>query len=373
MTILLRPEPCGGTRRPRRPRHTRPLANRSWYSGNVSAPKSVNPARSGRQLRSSAPPAGCSSMFPLAESGCTSLDTTAPSRMTPDLSRPDSIWMAVIGAQAPLSRSKEKVPERAPPAAARLPPLAMSCWIRAASAGSPMLSSRYMPTLISMSTSEGLRPASSKQCRAATSASRRAAGRRRPPFACAQTASMCVPIAVHQSVGREDGDANLDARGEREEHHAVALADPLLLEVLVQGEEERRRGRVAVLLEVQHHVLRRGAEPPGEFPGARADGACRRLMGNQVIDVIHRDPRLADRLGDQRRHVVDRDPVQLPRFRVHLRPWPQRTGEGEAQPAVLGEGREADDIDARAARRPLHDHRRARVAERQRRQLLAEQ
>ena len=60
--------------------------------------------------------------------------------MTPDDSRPVSIRMALVTPQVPLMRSKEKVPWAA---VAGWPGLApMSCCTSAASAGSPMLSSR---------------------------------------------------------------------------------------------------------------------------------------------------------------------------------------------------------------------------------------
>ena len=91
---------------------------------------------------------------------------------------PASIWMALITPQVPLMRSKENVPW---PPTGGWPGLApMSSWTRAASAGSPRLSSRYRPVLIRMSTSPGSRPACARQAAAAVSARRRAFGFRTP-------------------------------------------------------------------------------------------------------------------------------------------------------------------------------------------------
>src|SRR5215472_1319688 len=130
-----------------------------------------------------------------------------------------------------------------------------------------------MPTLISMSMSPALRSASAKQFLAAASARRRAVVFRAPLPASAKAASMCVPITVRQVVDGEDGDADLDARGEREQHHAISLADLLLVQVLVQRHEQRGRRRVAVLLQIDDHVLRPGAELLDKCLGASADGA----------------------------------------------------------------------------------------------------
>src|SRR6266567_9297105 len=128
-----------------------------------------------------------------------------------------------------------------------------------------------MPALISMSTSPGSLPACARQVRAAASARRRAVGFRNPWLVSALAASMRVPIAVHLAVDGEYGDADLDAGGECQQHHPVTLVQPLLLEVLVQRHEQRCRRRVAVLLQVDNHMLRCGAEAPGEFLRAPAD------------------------------------------------------------------------------------------------------
>src|SRR5512142_1005869 len=128
-----------------------------------------------------------------------------------------------------------------------------------------------MPALISMSTSPGSLPACARQVRAAASARRRAVGFRNPRLVSALAASMHVPIAIHLAVDGEYGNADLDAGGERQQHHPVSLMDPLLLEVLVERHEQRRRRRVAVLLQVDNDVFRFGAEAPDEFPGTRAD------------------------------------------------------------------------------------------------------
>src|SRR5512132_397830 len=100
-----------------------------------------------------------------------------------------------------------------------------------------------------MSTSPGSLPACARQVRAAASARRRAVGLRHPRLVSALAASMRAPIVIHLAVDGEYGDANLDAGGERQQHHPVSLADPLLLEVLVECHEQGCRRRVAVLLE----------------------------------------------------------------------------------------------------------------------------
>src|SRR5215469_8548438 len=117
-----------------------------------------------------------------------------------------------------------------------------------------------MPVLISMSMSSEWRPASARQARAASSASRRADTFRPPLLISALAAAIRVPIAVrqtatraepvHLAVDREDGHADLDAGGERQQHHPVALAHPMLPQVLVQRHEQRGGGRVAVFLHV---------------------------------------------------------------------------------------------------------------------------
>src|ERR1700751_6141151 len=96
-----------------------------------------------------------------------------------------------------------------------------------------------MPTLISMSRSSGSFPACARQARAAASASRRAVGLRKPWLVSAVAASMRVPIMVYLAVDGKDGDADLDAGGERQQHHAVSFVDPLFLEILVKGHEQR--------------------------------------------------------------------------------------------------------------------------------------
>src|SRR6516164_8652644 len=95
-----------------------------------------------------------------------------------------------------------------------------------------------MPALISMSTSPGALPACARQARAAASASPRAVGLRSPWPVSALAASMRAPIVIHLAVDAEYGDADLDAGGERQQHHPVALMNPLLLEVLVQCDEQ---------------------------------------------------------------------------------------------------------------------------------------
>src|ERR1700756_5562767 len=97
-----------------------------------------------------------------------------------------------------------------------------------------------MPALISMSTSPGSRPACAREARAGASARPRAVGLRNPWLVSALAASMRVPIAIHLAVDGEYGDADLDAGGERQQHDTVSLMDPLLLEVLVEGHEQRR-------------------------------------------------------------------------------------------------------------------------------------
>src|SRR6516164_4415355 len=140
-----------------------------------------------------------------------------------------------------------------------------------------------MPALISMSTSPGARPAWARQARAAASARRRAVGFRNPWLVSALAPSMRVPISIYLAVDGKYGDADLDAGGERQQHHPVSGMDPLLLEVFVQRHEQRRGRRVAEFLQVDDHVLRPGAEPPDEFPGARPDSPGRGLMRDHEI------------------------------------------------------------------------------------------
>src|SRR5207344_2203850 len=170
------------------------------------------------------------------------------------------------------------------------------------------------------------------------------------------------------------GHADLYAGGECQQHHPISLQQATLLQVLVEGHEQGRRRRVAVFFEVDNHVLRVGAEAPGEFLRALADGPGRGLMRNQVVDVAQVDAGFADHLGNQRRHVLDRHLVQLPGLGIHLGARAYGAGEGEAQATVLSERGEADDVDSRSALwSPLHDDRGTRVTERQRGELLAEQ
>src|SRR5512140_1014156 len=131
---------------------------------------------------------------------------------------------------------------------------------------------------MSMSTSPGSFPACARQSRVAALARCRAVGLRNPWLVSALAASMRAPIAIHLAVDREYGHADLDAGGERQQHHPVPLLDPLLLQVLVERHEQRCRRRVAVLLQVDDHMLRPGAETAGELLGALADRPGRGLM-----------------------------------------------------------------------------------------------
>jgi hypothetical protein len=80
-------------------------------------------------------------------------------------------------------------------------------------------------------------------------------------------------------------------------------------------------------------------------------------MRDQVVDVGQGDPGLANRLGDQWRHVLDCHLLQLPRLGVHLTARAGSAGKGETEPAVLGESGEADDLDTGGASgRPFQDH-----------------
>jgi len=119
--------------------------------------------------------------------------------------------------------------------------------------------------------------ACARQVRAAAPARRRAVGFRNPRLVSALAASMRVPITIRLAVDGEYGDADLDAGGERQQHDTVPGMDPLLLEVLVKRHEQRRGGRVAVLLQVDDDMLRFGSETPDEFLGTRANGPGRGL------------------------------------------------------------------------------------------------
>src|SRR5271157_4259544 len=112
-----------------------------------------------------------------------------------------------------------------------------------------------MPALISMSTSSGSFPACTRQAAAAAAARRRAVGLRNPWLVSALTASMRVPIVIHLLVDGKYCDADLDAGGECQQHHSVPLVHPLLLQVLVECHKQRCRRRVAVLLQVDNHML----------------------------------------------------------------------------------------------------------------------
>ena len=88
-------------------------------------------------------------------------------------------------------------------------------------------------------------------------------------------------------------------------------------------------------------MSRPGTEAPGELFRAFADGPSRGLMGNQVVDVGQVDASFAETSATSG-HVLDRHLLQLPGLGVHLGARAHGAGEGE-EPAVLGEGGEADE------------------------------
>src|SRR5271157_535233 len=130
------------------------------------------------------------------------------------------------------------------------------------------------------------RCARARHARAASSASFSAPCRNGPWRACAvATASMRVPIVIHQLVHPEDDDTYLEPRRQREEQDLVARLEPPGLEILVQRDEVRRRCGVAALRDVLDEVFRRHAQAGGELAGALSDRPHRSLVRNEVVDV----------------------------------------------------------------------------------------
>src|SRR5215468_10563014 len=125
-----------------------------------------------------------------------------------------------------------------------------------ASAGSARFPSLYKPALTRRSRSSAGRPARSRQELAAASDRRSApdVNGKRPPSEVA-TASIRAPMRLHQLVHLEEDDADLEARGERQQHHLLARLEPSLAEVAVQRDEVRGRRGVAEVRDVDDDVL----------------------------------------------------------------------------------------------------------------------
>src|SRR5450631_1516400 len=146
-----------------------------------------------------------------------------------------------------------------------------------------------MPALISRSSSSAVRFARSRHARAAASASSSAPGvidRWCAVAVAVAVASMIVPIALHQLIDLEDHDPHLQARSNSEEHDSVVLGEAALPQVLPHGDEMRRRGRVAELVDGHDHVLRRVTHPRVELLRAFLDRPRGCLMWNQIVDLV---------------------------------------------------------------------------------------
>src|SRR5512134_3705102 len=185
----------------------------------------------------------------------------------------------------------------------------MSSWISAAIAGSLMLRSRYTPALISNCTSSARRPARSRHARAAASVRSTALADAGPSSAVAvATASMIVPMALDESPDAEDDDADLQSRGQRQQQHAVALAQTALVQVLPQRDEMRRRCGVAQLVDGDDEMPRERAAPLAELHHRLLDRPRGGLVGDQVVDLVELQSGLVEHLAQHRHGVFDPDP-----------------------------------------------------------------
>src|SRR5450755_451283 len=162
----------------------------------------------------------------------------------------------------------------------------MSSWINDANAGSLRILSWKTPALISRSSSSAVRPARSRHEQAAASASSSAprVNDRWCALAVAVAlASMIVPIALDQLINFEDHDSHLEARGNREQHDSVFLREAALAQVLPQGDEMRRRRRVAELVDGHDHMLRRVTHALGELLHAFLYRPRGSLMRDEIV------------------------------------------------------------------------------------------
>src|ERR1035437_1143403 len=279
--------------------------------------------------------------------------------------------MPVKRPHAPLETSNENVPGPTPGGWSGFAP--MSSWIKDANAGSLTILSWYTPALTSKSSSSAVRFARSRHERAAASASFNAPGANGRGCALAVAlASMIVPIAPHQLIDLKDHDPDLEPRSQSEEQDSVFLVKAALPQVLPQRDEMRRRRRVAKLINGHDHVLGRHPQVLRNGLHSLLDRPGRRLVGDQIVDLVEVKPGLIERLAQQRRQGLDCDILEPPGIAVHRLPAPDLGRIGQTHATVLGQRRKPSDLDPGSSLgRPLQDRRGAGVPERQRRELLA--
>src|SRR3954452_18614581 len=136
-----------------------------------------------------------------------------------------------------------------------------------------------MPALMRMSRSPASTEPRWRQRSAASSASRRAERDSGDSVGVAVAADLSTtPITLHQFVHLEQDDPDLEAGSQGEQEDPLARLDTSLLQIAVEGDEVRRRGRVPELLDVVDDVFGHGTEPFGELGHALADGPGRRLV-----------------------------------------------------------------------------------------------
>src|ERR1035438_639280 len=176
----------------------------------------------------------------------------------------------------------------------------MSSWINYANAGSLRILSWKTPALISRSSSSAVRFARSRHERTAASASSSAPGVNDRWCAVAVAvalASMIVPIALHELIDLEDHDPHFQARSNREEHDSVFTREASFPQVLPQGDEMRRRRRVADLVDGHDDVLGRATQSLGELLHSLLDRPRGGLMGDEIVDLVELEPGLIERLA----------------------------------------------------------------------------
>src|SRR4051794_9078065 len=175
---------------------------------------------------------------------------------------------------------------------------------------------------------------------------------REPPVTSAQPPSGADMRAL---LPAHDARAPHEARAERRQRDDRAGLQPPVPLGVGQGERDRRRRRVRDAVDVDHDLLGRKAEL---VAGGREDPDVR-LVGDEEVDVVDRQPGAADRLAGRLDHALDRVAVDLATLHAQLRVL--ALGVEHVRLRGVGAEHEAAAADLEVAARD--DHRAGAVAE----------
>ena len=149
---------------------------------------------------------------------------------------------------------------------------------------------------------------------------------------------MTVPIAIHQFlVQGEEKDADLQPRCQSDQRNCFARPDMPCFEFFHEGYNMRRRRGVAVAVDRDHGVVPGLSPNESEtFGHAFAYRARRRLMGDDMVDVVQRDAYQVKYFVQQQRSVRHRCAVNTPCIGEHSRTGFMTVRIRKAQSAVVG-------------------------------------